>query len=92
MIELPENLKNDSKFNNNHEFPNPIYELVVKGKEKLVGSWLLLTAGSVFFMIGLGGYTRLTKSGLSMTEWKPLSVKYPSNDEEWNQEFEAYKV
>ncbi len=57
-----------------------------------MGSWLLLTAGSVFFMIGLGGYTRLTKSGLSMTEWKPLSVKYPTNDEEWDQEFDAYKV
>jgi len=53
--------------------------LVIKGKEKLVGSWMLFTGAAVFFMIGVGGYTRLTKSGLSMTEWKPLDVKYPSN-------------
>ena len=67
-------------------------QLVLAGKEKLIGSWLLLSSGCVFFMIGLGGYTRLTKSGLSMTEWKPLSVEYPTNDEEWQKEFDTYKA
>jgi len=47
----------------------------------VVGYWLLISGISVFFMVGVGGYTRLTKSGLSMTEWKPLDVKYPINDE-----------
>jgi len=42
-------------------------------------------------MIGVGGYTRLTKSGLSMTEWKPLDVSYPRNQEQWELEFQAYK-
>lgn len=65
--------------------------LVRPGKERLVGSWLLLSSGCVFFMIGLGGYTRLTKSGLSMTEWKLLSIKYPTNEQEWQEEFELYK-
>ena len=42
-------------------------------------------------MICLGGYTRLTKSGLSMTKWKPIGYKYPSNEEEWDYEFSSYK-
>lgn len=57
---------------------------VKEGKEKLVGSWLFLTAAGVLGMIVLGGYTRLTHSGLSMADWKPYTKKYPSNDEEWN--------
>ena len=64
----------------------------MKGKEKLVGSWLLLTTGAVFFMIVVGGYTRLSKSGLSMTKWKPQGYKYPSTLEEWTEEFDNYKV
>ena len=67
-------------------------EFVKKGKEKLVGSWLLVTAGSVLLMILLGGYTRLSKSGLSMTKWKPIAYKYPTSQEEWDTEFENYKV
>jgi len=51
-----------------------------------------LTAGSVFFMIGVGGYTRLSKSGLSMTRWKPVGYRYPKNQEDWDEEFENYKV
>jgi len=42
-------------------------------------------------MIVLGGYTRLSKSGLSMTNWKPLGYKYPENQEQWLFEFENYK-
>jgi len=62
------------------------------GKEKLIGSWLLLAAGGVFFMIVLGGYTRLTNSGLSMTKWKPVDHKLPSTKEKWQEEFEHYKL
>lgn len=57
---------------------------VKEGKEKIVGSWLFLTAAGVLGMIVLGGYTRLTHSGLSMADWKPYTKKYPSNDQEWN--------
>ena len=42
-------------------------------------------------MIILGGYTRLSKSGLSMTKWKPLDIKYPRTQEQWEKEFEHYK-
>ena len=49
---------------------------------------LLLVAGMVF----VGGYTRLSGSGLSITEWKPIhGVVPPLNDKEWQEEFEAYK-
>jgi len=57
-----------------------------------VGYWLLATAGAVFFMITLGGYTRLSGSGLSMTKWKPIAYRYPRNIDQWNEEFESYKV
>lgn len=57
---------------------------VKEGKEKIVGSWLFMAAAGVLGMIVLGGYTRLTHSGLSMVDWKPYTKKYPSNDEEWN--------
>jgi len=59
-------------------------ELVIPGREKLVGSWLFLTAAGVLGMIVLGGYTRLTHSGLSMADWSPYTKRYPKNDEEWN--------
>ena len=53
---------------------------VKEGKEKIVGGWLFLAAAGVLGMIVLGGYTRLTHSGLSMADWKPYTKKYPSND------------
>lgn len=58
---------------------------------RAVGAWLLITAGMVLFMICVGGYTRLTKSGLSMTKWKPIGYKYPRNPGEWDYEFTEYK-
>ncbi len=59
--------------------------------QNIIAAWLLTTASIVLFMICLGGYTRLTKSGLSMTKWKPVNSKYPNSDKEWNNEFERYK-
>jgi hypothetical protein len=53
---------------------------VKEGKEKIVGTWLFLSAAGVLGMIVLGGYTRLTHSGLSMADWKPYTKKYPSSD------------
>jgi hypothetical protein len=69
------------------QFSRPIIKhnygthLVKDGKQKLVGGWLFITAAGVLGMIVLGGYTRLTHSGLSMVDWKPYTKKYPSNDE-----------
>lgn len=44
-------------------------------------------------MIILGGVTRLTESGLSMVEWKPVTgILPPLNEAEWNEEFDRYKA
>lgn len=64
---------------------------VKEGKENLIGYWLLFFSFSVALMIAVGGYTRLSKSGLSMVRWKPINYKLPHSLEEWNVEFEAYK-
>jgi hypothetical protein len=36
-----------------------------------------MSAMSVLFIILVGGYTRIKNAGLSMTYWKPLSIKFP---------------
>jgi cytochrome c oxidase assembly protein subunit 15 len=41
---------------------------------------LFITAAGVLGMIVLGGYTRLTHSGLSMADWSPYTKKYPKTD------------
>lgn len=56
-----------------------------------VGAWLLGASGVVFGMVVLGGVTRLTKSGLSMTEWKLTNIRYPWSAAEWEEEFDKYK-
>lgn len=57
-----------------------------------VAIWLWSLAALVFLMVVVGGATRLTKSGLSITEWKPLSgVIPPLNQDSWLAEFEHYK-
>ena len=68
------------------------FKLVPEGCQIPVGIWLLAVAGSVALMIMVGGYTRLSKSGLSMVSWKPLGHHFPQNDEEWVEEFDNYKV
>ncbi|CAM8952986.1 unnamed protein product [Rhodiola kirilowii] len=59
--------------------------------QKVVGSWLFCSAAWVFSMVVIGGITRLTRSGLSMTEWKFTGTLPPQSDEEWSVEFEKYK-
>ena len=55
--------------------------------------WLFLTAGFVFIMIVVGGLTRLTESGLSIVEWKPVSGTLPPlSSEAWQEEFSAYQT
>ena len=56
-----------------------------------LGKWLLGTSSLVLGMVHVGGVTRLTKSGLSMTDWKPLGGKPPMSREEWEAEFARYK-
>lgn len=54
--------------------------------------WLWLVALLVIVVVGVGGITRLTESGLSITEWRPVSgVIPPTNEADWIKEFEKYK-
>ena len=61
-------------------------------QHKIVGMWLLICGGLVFVMVVLGGVTRLTESGLSITEWKPITGSIPPLSEaDWETEFAKYK-
>ncbi|KAL8135511.1 heme A synthase COX15 [Apium graveolens] len=59
--------------------------------KKAIGIWLFASAAWVFSMVVLGGVTRLTRSGLSMTEWKFTGSLPPLSEEDWLTEFEKYK-
>ncbi len=62
-------------------------------KNKIVGYWLLLGAFLVIAMVILGGYTRLSHSGLSMVTWKPATGFIPpSTDAQWQLEFTKYQT
>lgn len=54
--------------------------------------WLYAIAALVLLMVAIGGITRLTDSGLSITSWKPLSGTIPPlSNADWQVEFEAYQ-
>lgn len=54
--------------------------------------WLYTGLVMVFCMIAIGGITRLTESGLSITEWNVVMGSVPPlNEEKWMEEFEKYK-
>lgn len=54
--------------------------------------WLLIVALLVFLMVVVGGITRLTESGLSITEWKPITgVIPPLNHQDWQLEYRKYQ-
>ena len=54
--------------------------------------WLYCMAAFVLLIVIVGGITRLTESGLSITSWKPVSGTIPPlNDAQWQAEFDAYK-
>lgn len=57
-----------------------------------VAIWLLIGIGMLMVQVLLGGITRLTGSGLSITEWKPImGALPPMNEQEWHTAFEKYK-
>ncbi|KAF2802266.1 COX15-CtaA-domain-containing protein [Mytilinidion resinicola] len=60
--------------------------------DKAVAYWLLGSAASVFGIVILGGLTRLTESGLSITEWRPVTGSIPPmTPEDWEIEFTKYR-
>ena len=61
-------------------------------RDPWVGAWLLVIAACVFAMVMVGGATRLTESGLSITEWKPISGALPPmNAVDWERVFAQYR-
>jgi hypothetical protein len=58
-----------------------------------VGRWLLFSSALVFVVIVVGGVTRLTESGLSITEWRPVTgILPPLSEAAWNEEFVKYQA
>lgn len=60
--------------------------------KKQILIWLGITLGMLFCMVFIGGVTRLTDSGLSMVEWRPLlGAIPPMNEAQWLEVFDKYK-
>jgi len=58
-----------------------------------LANWLMVVAVMVVVMVAVGGITRLTESGLSITQWKPITGAIPPlSDSAWQAEFELYKA
>jgi cytochrome c oxidase assembly protein subunit 15 len=61
--------------------------------QKPIAIWLAACALLIIAMVMLGGYTRLSGSGLSITTWKPIHGSIPPlDDAQWLEEFDAYKA
>jgi len=62
-------------------------------RPRALGFWLLVVAALVFAIVIVGGITRLTESGLSITQWKPIrGIIPPLTDAQWREEFAGYKA
>jgi cytochrome c oxidase assembly protein subunit 15 len=67
-------------------------EIILKSPNKNVAKWLYLGVFMLVIQIILGGITRLTESGLSITEWNPITGALPPlNTAQWQSEFAKYK-
>ncbi|MBW3098794.1 COX15/CtaA family protein [Pseudohoeflea coraliihabitans] len=74
--------------------PETIYrrQEAAKRNRRVLRMWLGVVLIAIFALVLVGGATRLTDSGLSITEWKPIhGVIPPLTAEEWQEEFELYK-
>ena len=61
-------------------------------RSRAVAVWLLVVAALVLAMVVVGGATRLTDSGLSITQWKPVTGALPPmNLADWQAEFDRYR-
>ena len=62
-------------------------------RPRALSNWLLAIAFMVFVMIVVGGITRLTESGLSITEWRPITGAVPPlTESDWADAFELYQA
>ncbi len=65
---------------------------VDRSKPAQLALWLFVVAAMIVAIVVVGGITRLTESGLSITEWKPISgIVPPLTDAQWQAEFARYR-
>jgi cytochrome c oxidase assembly protein subunit 15 len=65
---------------------------VAAARPNAIARWLLLVAALVIAIVVVGGITRLTESGVSITEWKPVTGAVPPlTTAQWQAEFDAYR-
>ncbi len=70
----------------------PVRPAAAAARPRALAHWLLAVAGLVVLMVLVGGITRLTESGLSITEWKPVTGAIPPlSDAAWQAEFAKYR-
>jgi heme a synthase len=70
----------------------PVYPWAMTADRRAVGYWLLAVAAIVIGMVAIGGLTRLTGSGLSITQWDLLvGVVPPLSDAQWHTAFAKYQ-
>lgn len=75
------------------EVPSALRPECLRRDQMAVARWLLVCVLLVASMVMLGGYTRLSGSGLSITEWKPLHGTIPPlSADAWEAEFAAYRA
>ncbi len=68
-------------------------DITLQKNNRQVANWLLIGVGMIVIQVLLGGITRLTESGLSITEWKPVTGALPPlNNSAWQLEFEKYRT
>src|ERR1051325_11266214 len=65
----------------------------IERRQRAIRFWLYAVAALIFAMVLVGGATRLTESGLSIVEWKPVTgVLPPLSETAWQAEFDKYKT
>ena len=65
----------------------------IERRQRAIRLWLYAVAALIFAMVLVGGATRLTESGLSIVEWKPVTGTLPPLGEAaWQAEFDKYKT
>src|SRR5258705_7333396 len=65
----------------------------IDARRRIIRLWLLAVAALMVATLVVGGATRLTESGLSIVEWKPLTgVVPPLGEPAWQAEFDKYKT
>jgi cytochrome c oxidase assembly protein subunit 15 len=73
--------------------PSSITSAPSRSSQQAIVVWLLIVAALVFAMVVVGGVTRLTRSGLSIVEWKPIMGAIPPlTEQSWMAEFAKYQL